>query len=52
MQELYRMSYCRYLVWLLITGWLTLWRRHSRVGHALLMHHPDFVLPCRSPSVR
>lgn len=49
-QELYRMSYCRYLfVWLLITGWLTLWRRRSRVGPALLMHHPDFVLPAGPP---
>ena len=38
------------LVWLLITGWLTLWRRHSRVGHALLVHHPDVVLPA-GPSV-
>ena len=38
------------LVWLLITGWLTLWRRHSRVGPALLVHHPDVVLPA-GPSV-
>ena len=30
------------LVWLLITGWLTLWRRHSRVGHALLVHPGQF----------
>ena len=37
------------LVWLLITGWLTLWRRHSRVGPALLMHHPDVVLPAGPP---
>ena len=38
------------LVWLLITGWLTLWRGHSRVCPALLMHHPDVVLPA-DPSV-
>ena len=43
------MSYCRFFVWLLITGWLTLWRRHSRVGPALPMHHPDVVLPAAPP---
>ena len=49
-QRLYPLSYCRFLLWLLITGWLTLWRGHSRVCPALLMHHPDVVLPA-GPSV-
>ena len=52
-QGLYQLNCCRYLfVWLLITGWPTLWRRRSLVGPALLMHHPDSVLPADPPSVR
>ena len=48
-QTLYPYELLPLLVWLLITGWLTLWRRHSRVGPALLVHHPDVVLPVGSP---